>query len=106
MSRGAPFPVPCPVLLGTFTDDSLEAQLHEYAKQGNCVKLKKILKKGVCVDAVNTQGQSALFVAALLGHVKLVDVLVDYGSDPNHRCFDGSTPVHAAAFSGNQWILS
>uniref|UniRef100_A0A8C6MQJ3 Uncharacterized protein n=1 Tax=Mus spicilegus TaxID=10103 RepID=A0A8C6MQJ3_MUSSI len=46
MSRGAPFPVPCPVLLGTFTDDSLEAQLHEYAKQGNCVKLKKILKKG------------------------------------------------------------
>ncbi|NP_001406485.1 inactive serine/threonine-protein kinase TEX14 [Rattus norvegicus] len=106
MSRAVHFPVPCPVLLGTLTDDSLEAQLHEYAKQGNYVKVKKILKKGVCVDAVNTLGQSALFVAALLGYVKLVDVLVDYGSDPNHRCFDGSTPVHAAAFSGNQWILS
>lgn len=63
-------------------------------------------KPGICVDAVNSLGQSALFVAALLGHMKLVDVLVDYGSDPNHRCFDGSTPVHAAAFSGNQWILS
>ncbi|CAO2644715.1 Inactive serine/threonine-protein kinase TEX14 [Lemmus lemmus] len=106
MSRAVHFPVPCPVQLGTLTDDSLEAQLHEYTRQGSYVKVKKILKKGICVDGVNSLGQSALFVAALLGHMKLVDVLVDYGSDPNHRCFDGSTPVHAAAFSGNQWILS
>ncbi|XP_060146814.1 inactive serine/threonine-protein kinase TEX14 isoform X5 [Globicephala melas] len=62
--------------------------------------------KSVYVDAVNSLGQTALFIAALLGLTKLVDVLVDYGSDPNHRCFDGSTPIHAAAFSGNQWILS
>ncbi|XP_055476515.1 inactive serine/threonine-protein kinase TEX14 [Psammomys obesus] len=106
MSRAVRFPVPCPVQLGTLIDDSLEAQLHEYAKQGNYVKVKKILKKGICIDAVNSLGQSALFVAALLGHVKSVDALVEYGSDPNHRCFDGSTPVHAAAFSGSQWILS
>nr|XP_058903662.1 inactive serine/threonine-protein kinase TEX14 isoform X4 [Kogia breviceps] len=64
------------------------------------------VSKRVSVDAVNSLGQTALFIAALLGLTKLVDVLVDYGSDPNHRCFDGSTPIHAAAFSGNQWILS
>ncbi|XP_077898444.1 inactive serine/threonine-protein kinase TEX14 isoform X2 [Ictidomys tridecemlineatus] len=106
MSRAIHLPVPCPVRLGTLRNDSLEAQLHEYVKQGNYVKVKKILKKGIYVDAVNSLGQTALFVAALLGLTKVVDVLVDYGSDPNHRCFDGSTPVHAAAFSGNQWILS
>ncbi|XP_035156539.3 inactive serine/threonine-protein kinase TEX14 isoform X12 [Callithrix jacchus] len=106
MSRAVPLPVPCPVQLGTLRNDSLEAQLHEYVKQGNYVKVKKILKKGIYVDAVNSRGQTPLFVAALLGLMKLVDVLVDYGSDPNHRCFDGSTPVHAAAFSGSQWILS
>ncbi|KAJ7419433.1 inactive serine/threonine-protein kinase TEX14 isoform X1 [Pitangus sulphuratus] len=61
---------------------------------------------GVLVDAVNSMGQTCLFTAALLGLSKIVDVLLDYGSDANHRCFDGSTPVHAAAFSGNQWILS
>ncbi|XP_006833698.1 PREDICTED: inactive serine/threonine-protein kinase TEX14 [Chrysochloris asiatica] len=106
MSRPVNLPVPCPVQLGSFRNDSLEAQLHEYVKQGNYVKVKKILKKGIYVDAVNSLGQTALFIASLLGLTKLVDVLVDYGSDPNHRCFDGSTPVHAAAFSGNQWILS
>ncbi|XP_077021048.1 inactive serine/threonine-protein kinase TEX14 isoform X3 [Tamandua tetradactyla] len=106
MSRAVHLAVPCPVQLGSLRNDTLEAQLHEYVKQGNYVKVKKILKKGVYVDEVNSLGQTALFIAALLGLTKLVDVLVDYGSDPNHRCFDGSTPVHAAAFSGNQWILS
>ncbi|XP_010020784.1 PREDICTED: inactive serine/threonine-protein kinase TEX14, partial [Nestor notabilis] len=60
----------------------------------------------VFVDAVNSMGQTSLFTAALLGLGKIVDILLDYGSDANHRCYDGSTPVHAAAFSGNQWILS
>ncbi|NXL12180.1 TEX14 kinase, partial [Mesembrinibis cayennensis] len=61
---------------------------------------------GIFVDAVNSMGQTSLFTAALLGLGKIVDVLLDYGSDANHRCYDGSTPVHAAAFSGNQWVLS
>ncbi|NXD78448.1 TEX14 kinase, partial [Halcyon senegalensis] len=106
MAHALPLPVPCPVQLGSIKGDSLEAQLHDYVRQGNYVKVKKLLKKGISVDAVNSMGQTSLFVAALLGLGKIVDVLLDYDSDANHRCYDGSTPVHAAAFSGNQWILS
>ncbi|NXT31065.1 TEX14 kinase, partial [Pelecanoides urinatrix] len=106
MSRALPLIMPCPVQLGTIKGDSLEAQLHEYVRQGDYVKVKKLLKKGIFVDAVNSMGQTCLFIAALLGLGKIVDVLLNYGSDANHRCYDGSTPVHAAAFSGNQWILS
>ncbi|XP_035745500.1 inactive serine/threonine-protein kinase TEX14 [Egretta garzetta] len=105
MASALPLPIPCPVQLGSIKGDSLEAQLHEYVRQGNYVKVKKLLKKGVFVDAVNSLGQTSLFTAALLGLGKIVDVLLDYGSDAKHRCYDGSTPVHAAAFSGNQWIL-
>uniref|UniRef100_A0A8C8YVA4 Uncharacterized protein n=1 Tax=Prolemur simus TaxID=1328070 RepID=A0A8C8YVA4_PROSS len=47
MSRAIHLPVPCPVQLGTLRNDSLEAQLHEYVKQGNYVKVKKILKKAL-----------------------------------------------------------
>ncbi|NXW85553.1 TEX14 kinase, partial [Alopecoenas beccarii] len=106
MAHVLPLPIPCPVQLGSIKGDSVEAELHEYVRQGNYVKVKKLLKKGVFVDAVNSMGQTSLFTAALLGLGKIVDVLLDYGSDANHRCYDGSTPVHAAAFSGNQWILS
>ncbi|XP_040982384.1 inactive serine/threonine-protein kinase TEX14 isoform X7 [Aquila chrysaetos chrysaetos] len=106
MAHALPLPIPCPVQLGSIKGDSLEAQLHEYVRQGNYVKVKKLLKKGIFVDAVNSMGQTSLFTAALLGLGKIVDVLLDYGSDANHRSYDGSTPVHAAAFSGNQWILS
>ncbi|KAK9412555.1 inactive serine/threonine-protein kinase TEX14 [Crotalus adamanteus] len=190
-------PIPCPVKLGTVKLESPEARLHDYVKQGNYVKVKKLLKKargsggglargacrlsrckvarwisaerfgarpgsgpmqrfarpiaslptsrsrrwmhppdlpppplpgpqtrlfrtcifeppskeappspGISTQSVNSLGQSPLFTAALLGLAKLVDILLDYGSDPNHRCYDGSTPVHAAAFSGSQSILS
>ncbi|NWW64279.1 TEX14 kinase, partial [Ifrita kowaldi] len=106
MAHPIPLPFPCPVKLGSIKGDSLEADLHEYVREGNYVKVKKLLKKGIFVDAVNSMGQTSLFTAALLGLGKIVDVLLEYGSDANHRCYDGSTPVHAAAFSGNQWILS
>lgn len=46
MSRAVHLPVPCPVQLGSISSDSLEAQLHDYVRQGNYVKVKKILKKG------------------------------------------------------------
>lgn len=46
MSRAVHLPIPCPVQLGSLKDDSLEAQLHEYVKEGSYVKVKKILKKG------------------------------------------------------------
>uniref|UniRef100_A0A8D0HF37 Uncharacterized protein n=1 Tax=Sphenodon punctatus TaxID=8508 RepID=A0A8D0HF37_SPHPU len=45
MAHTLPLPIPCPVQLGTIRNDSLEAQLHEYVKQGNSVKVKKLLKK-------------------------------------------------------------
>ncbi|NXP27958.1 TEX14 kinase, partial [Scytalopus superciliaris] len=106
MAHPVPLPFPCPVKLGSVKSDSLEAELHDYVREGNYVKVKKLLKKGVFVDAVNSMGQTSLFIAALLGLTKVVDVLLDYGSDTNHRCSDGSTPVHAAAFSGSQAVLS
>ncbi|XP_063809961.1 inactive serine/threonine-protein kinase TEX14 isoform X3 [Pseudophryne corroboree] len=97
---------PYPVQIGSMKYDSNEKQLHKYVRGGNYLKVKKILKKDIDVDSTNSQGQTPLFVAALLGLQRIVDLLLTYGSNPNHRCFDYSTPVHAAAFSCNQMIMS
>ncbi|XP_075709055.1 inactive serine/threonine-protein kinase TEX14 isoform X2 [Rhinoderma darwinii] len=96
---------PYPVQIGSVRHCSPERHLQEYVECGNYAKVKKMLKKGILPDATNSLGQTPLFVAALLGLRKIVELLLNFGSKPNHRCIDWSTPVHAAAFSCDQWIM-
>lgn len=66
MSRAVQLPVPCPVRLGSLKGDSLEAQLHEYVREGSYLKVKKILKKGRhCVELADAPGST--FLIALEG---------------------------------------
>ncbi|KTF77568.1 hypothetical protein cypCar_00009997 [Cyprinus carpio] len=98
--------MPCPVLLGTVKGGGLSALLHRYTIEKKVAKVEKVLKKGVEVDSMNHLGQTPLFCASLLGFASVAEKLLQYGANPNHRCNDGSTPVHAAVFSCNPWLLS
>ncbi|XP_035636053.1 inactive serine/threonine-protein kinase TEX14-like isoform X1 [Oncorhynchus keta] len=102
----AALPVPCPVRLGIVKNGGLPAQLHRYTLEKNLHKMEKLLKKGVDVDCVNHLGQTPLFCASLLGLASVTELLLQFGADPNHRCEDRSTPVHAAVFACNPWLLS
>ncbi|XP_041749876.2 inactive serine/threonine-protein kinase TEX14 isoform X2 [Coregonus clupeaformis] len=102
----AALPVPCPVRLGIVKNGGLPAQLHRYTMEKNLHKMEKLLKNGVDVDCVNHLGQTPLFCASLLGLGSVTELLLQFGADPNYRCEDRSTPVHAAVFSCNPWLLS
>ncbi|KAG7322736.1 hypothetical protein KOW79_014082 [Hemibagrus wyckioides] len=98
--------VPCPVLLGSVKTGGLAAQLHRFTRENNLHKAEKLLKQGVDVDCINHLGQTSLFCTCLLGFTAMAELLLQYGADPNHRCGDRSTPVHAAVFSCNTGLLS
>ncbi|XP_069313114.1 inactive serine/threonine-protein kinase TEX14-like isoform X2 [Eulemur rufifrons] len=91
-----------PVELGSVRDpDTQVGRLHRLAVAGGPGwGLTRLLRRVVQVDAENSAGQTGLFLSALLGHTSAVQLLLAFGANPNHRCLDGSTPVHAAAFSG------
>ncbi|CAJ1064456.1 inactive serine/threonine-protein kinase TEX14-like [Xyrichtys novacula] len=102
----ASLPFPAPVHIGVVTSGGDHAQLHRFTAERNLSKMEKLLKTGVNVDCVNHQGQTPLYCAALWGQVKVTDLLLNYGANPNHRCEDDSTPVHAGVFSCNPLVVS
>ncbi|MBO0685803.1 MAG: sigma-70 family RNA polymerase sigma factor [Candidatus Dormibacteraeota bacterium] len=54
---------------------------------------------GACGCAV---GETALWVAAVVGSIPVAAALLDGGADPNASTFRGATPLHVARQRGNQ----
>nr|XP_025710052.1 inactive serine/threonine-protein kinase TEX14-like [Callorhinus ursinus] len=96
-----------PVELGSVRDPETQVgRLHRLAMaRGPGWGLTRLLRRVVQVDGENSAGQTGLFLSALLGHSSAVQLLLTFGANPNHRCLDGSTPVHAGAFSGRSLVM-
>ncbi|XP_025277354.2 inactive serine/threonine-protein kinase TEX14-like isoform X3 [Canis lupus dingo] len=96
-----------PVELGSVRDPEAQVgRLHRLAVAGGPGwGLARLLRRVVQVDGENSAGQTGLFLSALLGRSSAVQLLLSFGANPNHRCLDGSTPVHAGAFSGRSLVM-
>ena len=101
--------------------------LHAAAKRGDLSVLRKLLAKGADVDEVDACAERALgrrasaarrrgrreqggfswllytplCVAAMNGHVTLVDALLRAGADKDAARDDGATPLYTAAQNGH-----
>ena len=58
------------------------------------------------IDYVDINGISALYWSAIMGHAQIAQFLIPAGANVHLRDLTGGTPLHAAAYQGNQTIVS
>ncbi|XP_009792344.1 protein VAPYRIN-LIKE-like [Nicotiana sylvestris] len=88
---------------GYTIDDSLDRFLHDSAAT-DCLELMEILCLGyadIDLNSIDSQGRTALHIAAIHGHVEVLQFLVSVGSDPDMLDSQGWTPLHFAAHKGH-----
>ena len=68
---------------------------------GDFAAVKQALTDGADPNVQDPQsGSTMLSIAALMGHTKIVALLLEHGADVNAKSRDGGTALHAAAFLG------
>ncbi len=74
------------------------------ASDGDIAEITKLLEKGVDVNAKDFQGETALMVAALKGHLDIAKLLVENGADiharPDFNNNQGQTALMMASKNG------
>lgn len=76
------------------------------AAMGHIKTVSHLLFWGAAVDAIDSEGRTALCLAAARGSVEVVRTLLDRGLDENHKDDLGWTPLHAAACEGHRAVCA
>lgn len=72
------------------------------AVQGNQIAVATyMIEQGANTEALDRQGNNALFYAAMFGYEDMVRFLVDKGLHPNSRLWHGDSLIHRLAARGN-----
>ncbi|XP_028847701.1 ankyrin repeat domain-containing protein 50 [Denticeps clupeoides] len=76
------------------------------ASMGHHSVVNRILFWGAAVDVIDSEGRTALCLAAARGSLDVVRSLLDRGLDENHKDDLGWTPLHAAACEGHRSVCA
>jgi ankyrin repeat protein len=75
--------------------------LHQVAKSGDVVELRRQVAMGVNVDERDENGATALLWAVLEDHVEVIRVLAESGADKEATTARERTALHIAAREGH-----
>lgn len=79
--------------------------LHAEAENGNIVVVRKLIRAGAQVNAVNSYGSTPIITAVKNNHLQVVKELITTGAKINHSTGNGETLISIAAGQKNKKIL-
>jgi ankyrin repeat protein len=83
-----------------------ETLLHQACAKGKKSQVRELLDRGnEDVEALNKNGQTALFVAVSRGDKDIVQLLLEHGADPTARPPDSDSNIHSAVYNDRKTIL-
>ncbi len=88
-----------------FPMSSLSKELLEAVNENKSEKAKQLLARGANANATNSDGWSALMVAASKGHSGIVSLLLEKGARVNEKNPKGQTPVMFASHWGHAGVV-
>jgi len=92
--------------LAAMSVDPTPERLIQFAAQGDIAVVELMLKAGVSVNRADPiRGATALHNAAAQGHLKLLNMLLEWGARPNTVDWHGNTPLISAAYFGRLEIV-
>lgn len=74
----------------------------EAVRSGDADEVSKAIANGADPGAVDEEGRPAVGWATALGHVSVLQLLIDAGADANALAPDGTSPLEVACKLGNQ----
>ncbi len=83
----------------------INSQLTSAASAGKIAQVESILNRGAHPDAHDTNGKTALGLAAFNGNLETVKLLLDNGANVNVRGQYGKTPLMAASAKGHHAVV-
>jgi len=83
-----------------------DGSLFDAARAGDTALVQQLLDSGANVDGEEGSEIPPVFIASWLGHVDIVDLLLQHGADVNRSgSFDGRCAVHVASLMGHSTVL-
>ncbi|CAL5358992.1 unnamed protein product [Camellia sinensis] len=75
------------------------------AMRGDDLLLHQLLRRGMDPNELESNGRTALHIAASKGSVECVLLLLDYGADPNRKDSEGNVPLWDAILGRHESVI-